>query len=180
MEQKFKICDIIQANSDKNFIIGGDFNTVLDPIMDRHPQPLQTLHNYRKILIQIMSTFELEDIWRIRNPEMLRYTHRQKMKSGLTHSRLDFFLTSRGLCYKIIESSIAPGMHSDHSMVFIKLSHGECQKRGKGLWKFNVSLLRDHEYVEKVKETVAKTYENNSHLNNKGLLWDLLGQKYAA
>ena len=37
-----------------------------------------------------------------------------------------------------------------------------------------VSLLRDHEYVDKVNETVARTYGNNLHLNNKGLLWDLI------
>ncbi len=89
-----------------------------------------------------MSIFELHDIWRIRHPEMLRYTHRQRIKSGLTHSRLDLFLISKSLCYKITESSIDPGVHSDHSMFFfLKLSQGKCFKRGKRLWKFNVSLL---------------------------------------
>ena len=45
------------------------------------------------------------------------------------------------------------GYRSDHSIVITELSLN-LFKRGLGIWKFNVRLLKDIEYVTKVKEII--------------------------
>ncbi len=73
-----------------------------------------------------MNSFELEDIniWRIRNPSALGFTHRQNSKSGITiQGRL--FLTSRELAYNISETEIITGKHWDHATIMIKVKTTE-------------------------------------------------------
>ena len=48
---------------------------------------------------------------------------------------------------------IKPGYRTDHSSVELELKLSDF-KRGKGFWKMNNSLLKDKEYVTKVKQTI--------------------------
>ena len=48
---------------------------------------------------------------------------------------------------------IKPGYRSDHSIVLLEIKFNPFN-RGRGLWKFNNSLLTDNVYVQKVKETI--------------------------
>ena len=102
-------------------IIGGDFNTILNPNMDQQTGRPATQSVYSKMLNEMMKSLELDDIWKMHNPDAFRYRHRQNTKMGMSHSRLDF-LTSRNLCYIIREASIHSGIHSDHSIVKILIS----------------------------------------------------------
>lgn len=43
-----------------------------------------------------------------------------------------------------------PSYRSDHSSVVLSIEINEF-KKGKELWKFNVSLLKDQNYIEEVK-----------------------------
>ena len=45
---------------------------------------------------------------------------------------------------------------------------------GTGLWKFNNTLLKDEEYVERVRETYSNTIKYYCEVANKGLLWELI------
>ncbi len=47
------------------------------------------------------------------------------------------------------------GLHSDHSIITFQTGNHKI-KRGRGLWKFNVSLLHDVDYVENVKEIIKE------------------------
>ena len=121
-----------------------------------------------------MDDMGLVDIWRIRNPNLLRFTRRQRTKKGYVHSRLDFFLVPVYLEYQIVDTDIKPSIYSDHSIVEINLEGASNISRGKGFWKFNSSLLTDRAYTHKVKECIRETMENNRELENKSLLWDLI------
>jgi hypothetical protein len=57
-----------------------------------------------------------------------------------------------GLC--VNECNIDPSYRTDHSIIFLSLRFQDFHK-GKGLWKFNNSLLYDKEFVAKVKSTVS-------------------------
>ncbi len=74
----------------------------------------------------------------------------------------------------IREASIYSGTHSDPSIVKILISLDDLPLQGRGLWKFNTSLLTDSEYADKVKQTKSDTYENNSNMSDRGLLWDVI------
>ena len=120
-----------------------------------------------------MNEMELIDIWRIQNPLKLQYSRREMSKSGLVQSRIDFWLISTALQYQIKRSSIKPGNSSDHSLVIIKMECLDTQKSGKGVWKFNNSLLHDLNFVKRIKETIANL-KKYVKMYNKAMLWDFV------
>ena len=84
-----------------------------------------------------MDEIDLVDIWRILNPDSLRYTRREMTKKGLVQSRLDYWLISNHLLYDFCSQDIKPGIRSDHSVVEIKFEIKNTQKKGRGFFKFN-------------------------------------------
>lgn len=58
----------------------------------------------------------------------------------------------------ILDVSTLPSYRSDHSSVVLSVKINEF-KKGKGLWKFNTSLLKDREYVEEIKKCINKIKE---------------------
>ena len=69
-----KLDDYITNNADKNVIIGGDFNTVLDVDMDRKNGLKNTHKNIRAKLKQIINTNNLIDIWRTQHQLKQQFT----------------------------------------------------------------------------------------------------------
>ena len=51
-------------------------------------------------------------------------------------------------------TDIKPSIKSDHSLLHIQLSLLDKQKRGNGMWKLNVKLLTDKEYIEFMKKVL--------------------------
>jgi len=71
-------------------IIGGDFNTVLDPLLDKKGGSIDHHAKCRETLQSIISDRDLVDIWRILNPNKQLFTWYRK-KPSLIFSRLDHF-----------------------------------------------------------------------------------------
>jgi hypothetical protein len=160
--------------ADHKVILAGDFNTCLNPKIDKSGGREEKQSEYAINLINFMEDVGLVDIWRVRNPDLSRYTRRQRTRKGFVHSRLDFFLVPSYLEYQITATEINPSIYSDHSIVEIRLKNCKQTNRGKGFFKFNCSLLVDGMYVAKVKECINETVECNKDLENKSLLWDLI------
>ena len=70
-----------------------------------------------------------------------------------------FFLINENLVADVISADIEPGYRIDHSAVTIPFRFTE-RARGRTFWKFNSSLLKDKEYVRRIKETIKKTKQN--------------------
>ena len=70
-------------------------------------------------------------------------------------SRLDYILISESLSNVIENFIIKPVYRSDHSAVILELKFNSFE-RGRGLWKFNNSILTDKICVDKVKETIER------------------------
>ena len=136
----------------QNIIIGGDFNICLNLEMDKHGGSTERESTYVKNLKALMQETDLIDIWRVRNPQIRQYSRREMSKKGLVQSRIDFWLVSVALEYQIKSTSIKPGNSSDHSIIKLGIELLETQKRGKGYWKFNNSLLRDQNYVNTIRK----------------------------
>ena len=68
---------------------------------------------------------------------------------------------------------IYPGVHSDHSIVSLKLGNAKDNTRGKGLWKFNNDLLHDITYVQSIKKIIANCKLKYSDAANKSQIWEL-------
>ena len=93
-----------------------------------------------------MEQDDLCDAWRLRNPEIKRYTW-VKTRPKISWSRIDFFLTSQNLMHHCKEATIISCIHSDHNLISIDVDTG-LAPRGPGIWKFNDELLRDEVFVE--------------------------------
>ncbi len=81
------------------YVIGGDFNCVLDIQLDRSTGIDSTHLKSRKIIKKIVKDLHLTEIWRHLNPNKREYscfsnTHK-------TYSRIDYFIVSSNLLSKI-------------------------------------------------------------------------------
>ncbi len=77
-------------------------------------------------------------------------------KNHNKQARLDFFLISDRFGTDLQDSTIIPGYRTDHSIVLVKFEFGKF-KKGRGLWKFNNSLLKDIEFAHIIKQTIRDT-----------------------
>ena len=81
-------------------------------------------------LIEIKETLFLFDIWRIRNPNVRRFTFRQNQVSDFIERRLDFFLISNILQESVIKTGVLASSCTDHSLIFFSLKLKDMPTRG--------------------------------------------------
>ena len=147
-----KTIEDLVVNDEHKIVIGGDFNVALDTELDcsgGNPSKKDSIKNIHNLCLD----FDLVDIWRIRNPEIKRFTWRQK--SPLIQRRLDYWLIS-DVCQEDIEKSdIISSINSDHSAIVLHFNNIEKQKHGPSFWKFNSSLAEDEKFVTLINESMA-------------------------
>ena len=153
-----------------SIIWAGDFNFVNNLSIDKIGGLPRTNFKARSEVFNTMDKYDLIDIWRDRHPHNKRFSwHSDSDKS--IHCRLDFFLCSRQLAHSKISSvDITPIFKSDHSCITMSLDVG-IQKRGRGYWKLNVSLLSDEIYVDRIRTIISDTISQHPHFNHS-LLWE--------
>ncbi|KAJ8021573.1 LINE-1 retrotransposable element ORF2 protein [Holothuria leucospilota] len=95
--------------------IGDDFNFVFNLDLDKVGGRRGTSFKARNAYLALMSTFDLIDIWRKKNPLSNKFTWSSNVLPGI-HCRLDFFLVSRQLNSNVSAVSLSPGIQSDHSL----------------------------------------------------------------
>ena len=145
----------IEQIGNTTVIIVGDWNVVLDYKIDTKGLVRQNNPKSQAQINTLCQDLDLFDIWRLKNPKKSSFTWHSRSKP-IKQSRLDYFLVSSDIgdiCHK---TSITPGYRTDHSMISIEIRFTQ-QKSGRGLWRFNNSILRDIEYVNEVKQCIRKT-----------------------
>ena len=142
-------------------VMGGDYNLVLEPKLDRH----KSLVNYDKsvtVLKEYTERAQLMDIWRQRNPSTRRYTwHRNKRLSA---SRIDMFLITQNVVDYVESCDIIPAVNTDHSLIMLEMRLGEVV-RGKGFWKFNNKLLDNSVFREEIHNVIQETVSDHPLCN---------------
>ena len=109
----------MELEEDTQLIWGGDFNSFFDCKLDADGgNPKLKIQSVTK-LVSIMSENDLCDIFRVRNPEMKRYTWRRK--TPFKQRRLDYVLVSDHLQDQIDHVDIIPSIQSDHSTLKLKV-----------------------------------------------------------
>jgi len=151
------IFQLLEDMKNEEILIGGDWNLVMNPNKDYSNYRQVNNSRARATVLRQMRAFNMIDIWRHLHEHDKKYTWRtEKFRK---QARLDFYLMSESLKYLTLDSNIESGYRTDHSMITLKLSK-EIDKKGKGIWKFNVALLRDKEYDKIVKQTVKECVES--------------------
>ena len=133
-------------------IIGGDFNTLLNPEVDRKSLlPTPKITKEAKLINAFMEEYSWADVWRLLHPDKRSFTWiRQK---PITMSRLDYFLLPYGSMTNVVDCEIIPGLNSDHSFVKLTIKFTD-NVRGRGFWKMNNRLLYDKEYVNETNKII--------------------------
>ena len=115
-------------------VVGGDFNFILDPKMDRKGgtgiKKTRKRERIMKHLENIKDYCQLKDIWRIKNPDRKRFTWRRV--NPVIKSRLDIWLITEKTEDFVSETDIIPFNNTDHSAITLKLSSHTERGRGKG------------------------------------------------
>ena len=153
-------------------ILGGDYNLYLNPNLDKLDDMPDSNDNpgYRNDLLSYLETYNIVDVWRVLNPGVRKFTWHRANK----RARLDYLFVSEHLLNVIDKCVIDPGIQSDHSLVSVSFKTNNNNRRGRGFWKFNSSLLQDPEYVAKIKEIIKDSIEKYKTVQDKCVLWELI------
>jgi hypothetical protein len=157
--------------------LGGDFNTIIDPNLDRKGGKLNKSKQQTFVLNnleELITTHDLCDIWRIRNPDTRRYTWRKN--KPVIHSRLDFWLVTNFCQDFCTEADIIPSIRSDHSAVTLNI-HNFNSIKGKGHWKFNNSYLDEIDYVKNITTSYSLWEKECKELTDKRSMWEYMKYK---
>ena len=141
-----------EENADYN-IICGDFNLVLNPELDTNNYKLLNNPKARDTVLKILEDHDLCDIYRNLHPNTKRYTWRRK--NPIKQARLDMFIASSTILDIINKCEIRLSYRSDHSITELekllnKFNHG------KGVWKFNNSLLENTKYLNLINKIIVE------------------------
>ena len=161
----------ILKHSDKTYIIGGDFNTVLNENMDKKNGNIGTHKKCREKLLELLNVANLTDSWRLKHPDKRQYTWHSNSKPHI-HCRLDYFLISDNIINILKDTSISPGYKTDHSLVSLTLSTLKYE-RGPGYFKLNNSILTDENYQNNIRKCIIDTARNNNNCN-ANTLWEVI------
>ena len=125
-------------------------------------------------LIELKESYDLCDIWRVRNMKSRQFTFTQQHSSGFIQRRLDYIFISNTLQELLTTTEILTPISADHSSVFFSLSEGNDCLRGKGFWKFNSSLAKDQNYITEIKKLIGSFCTTNDTLYKRQLEWEPL------
>ena len=164
-----------EINEEHKIILGGNFNIIFDTHLDADGgSPCLKVGTIQK-LMDIISEYDLCDIFRVRNPDLCRFSWRQK--TPLIQHHLDYIFISSELQEDVSEININPSIGSDHSILHLNISLNKHANRGTGYWKFNNSLLQDKSFVEKIKSHIQDVTQETSDLPDPRVKWEFLKYK---
>jgi exonuclease III len=125
--------------SPSNMIVGGDFNCILN-------KSDTTGHfNYRQALDGLVRGLGLQDMWQADSSRKI-FTH---SPTGAT--RIDRIYTTKDLGANEIGVETVAAAFTDHLPVILRLSVDvPIERRGRGLWKLNASLLEEAAFSENI------------------------------
>ncbi|KAL1914479.1 uncharacterized protein VTP21DRAFT_8862 [Calcarisporiella thermophila] len=161
-------------------IMGGDFNTHLDPAIDRAP-PAPNSQNRKGSshrLRVITSAASLTDVHRHFSPkgDQFTYSHRRSRM----RSRLDLFWVSPSLISKTTDVTLLdpPGASYDHMAIQIEIRNSVAPKSGYGQWRFNSSLADDELYTATLKAHWHYLLTTRESFRTTGHFWNAVKQEF--
>ena len=162
--------------SDRYPIFMGDLNMIFDTQLDALGGTPSLKKRSIASFIKIQENLDVSDIFRIRFPYAKRFTFRQKSRTNETiHRRLDYIFLSNSLQEFAKKIEVLPSFLSDHSPVLLSLNHSKENDRGKGLWKFNNSLLQNIFFEAELVNVIKNTFSSLTHTDlTPHVVWEIL------
>jgi exonuclease III len=166
---------IFSEISHTKILSGGDFNSVFNPLLDKHkPKENEKPLKAAQELKNIIESHNLIDIWRVTNPNTKKFTWSGRTANGISKSRIDYWLISDTIQYQCSNIDIGLGYRSDHNPVVLTYAEKDNKNKGRGYWKLNNLLLNDNEYISMIKDTINQHITDYENDDNHILNWDTL------
>ncbi len=125
-------------------IVGGDFNCILNPIMDRFPPKISPLSLQAKSLNAVCRDLGFVDVWRFLHPLSREFTYFSAPHG--CHTRIYYLFIPRTSLDIISNSCIGKIVISDHACVTITVNlkgdFGQIRH-----WRFNSTILKDNNFT---------------------------------
>uniref|UniRef100_A0A8C1CYN8 exodeoxyribonuclease III n=1 Tax=Cyprinus carpio carpio TaxID=630221 RepID=A0A8C1CYN8_CYPCA len=119
-----KLRDVIEKNADSILLIGGDFNTTLNPYLDRNSKTKNKQHLSLNPVVEVfMTSFHLVDVWRRFHPTECEFTYKSSKRPGkAVKSRLDYLFVPEESMHYIKTCEISKEeCCSDHQPVLFEI-----------------------------------------------------------
>ena len=158
-----------QLTGTDNLLLGGDFNCIDRPELDKQGGNPMSGTDGHKELRDLTDTLQLEDIWRKKHQNDKEFTWNDKDYSQ--RSRLDRWYIPSELSDKS-QTNITACPYSDHSAVELKIIATRPRRRGRGFWKMNVSTLKDKNYQQMMRAFLIYWRLTKTKYNNSAEWWD--------
>ena len=100
----------LNANNDKSFVIGGDFNKAINTNIDKKNVRQDTNKLCRQKVNTMIDLRDLVDIWRLQHPDKLQFNWHSNIKPPI-FSRFDYFLISDNISNYILTIHIKPAIN---------------------------------------------------------------------
>ena len=127
-------------------LLWGDFNTVLDRVRDRRGScPFDVSRESSVLLAAMFSDCCVVDIWRERHPNDSAFTWFRP--DGALASRIDLIGCPFAWVPYVSSVDILPCPFSDHCAISFSWALPSSVPPGPGLWKLNLSVLDEAEYI---------------------------------
>ena len=160
-----KLSDFIASDCEN--LLAGDFNCTLDNQLDRKNCTGMADRGQAQ-LHKLINSFDLEDVWRRRNPKQLKFSWQRRDKA----SRIDFWIISKSLDNQIDVTDYVICPFSDHGCAKLVLRTAET-KQGQGIWKMNEKVIKSHLFRMAFKGFWPVWRENRKKYANVNQWWDL-------
>ena len=145
--------NFFDINQNKRIIFAGDFNIFFSSKLEAGgSKPIPKKKSIINV-VNINESFDICDIWRIRNPKRQNFTFRQNQSTGFIERRLDYIFVSNCL-QEFVNYNVLPAISTDHSPVLTSFSNDNSDNNARGLWKYNSSLVYDEFYGGNVKKII--------------------------
>lgn len=163
-----KIFDLIALETYGTLVCAGDFNVILNPVLDT-TNTNRKKNGSEKLINRALKELGLKDVWRTLHRHDPGYTFYSGRHA--THSRLDYFFMYSKDLHRLKDCKIGQRDLSDHSGVYITL-HFEGRQR-KTLWRLNTGLLNDAHFLGAMVTELGIYLEQNDNGDvNPSILWD--------
>ena len=162
---------LIDKSELSSLIIGGDWNCTLTK-KDKKGGLLWKPTIFRNSILITMDMLNLIDIQRIKHPNVDKYSYESKALK--MKSRIDYFLMAKNLTKYVHKIDIQPSIAPDHKLVCLSIQWEKLSTRGPGFWKFNNNLLKDEDYIERIRKSYPEFRSKYSYVQDEQILWELL------
>ena len=159
-----------EHEEDKINMIIGDFN-LIDGMFDK---PANVRVSYNKKLDEewrnIRNRTKIVDPFREHYPELRVFSFESKDKRR--RSRVDKMYIDERESYNIVKNIYARTPFEDHKI--LEVQYDSNRQKGNGVWKLNISALKDETYKKRIREAIGRVEERMKDETDHVKKWDVL------